>query len=113
MRRRVAVLKLISILYIIPKIWFGIYGNAGATSKKALHVHDLKKNYNIWKGVTAVCLVRIQYMHLEKIVEKAYHNKNGMDVLEDMRVVHKEEKFNRVVQLFIVLCHANFKATEL
>ena len=52
-------------------------------------------------------------MHLEKIVEKAYHNKNGMDVLEDMRVVHKEEKFNRVVQLFIVLCHANFKATEL
>ena len=80
----------ISILYVVPKIWFGVDGNAGATSKKALHVHDLKKNYNRRKGVTAVCLVHIQYMHLEKIVAEAYPNRDNMDVLKDMMVFRRD-----------------------
>ena len=41
MRCIVYVRNFISVLYIVPKIWFGFDGNAGATSKKTLHVHDL------------------------------------------------------------------------
>ena len=36
----VSVYKFIILFYVVPKIWFGVDGNAGATSKKNLHVHD-------------------------------------------------------------------------
>ena len=30
----VAVLKFISVFYVVPKIWFGVYGNSSDKSKK-------------------------------------------------------------------------------
>ena len=35
-RCRLSVGKLISVLYIVPNIWFGVDGNAGATSRKII-----------------------------------------------------------------------------
>ena len=34
-RCRLSVGKLISVLYIVPNIWFGVDGNSGATSKNS------------------------------------------------------------------------------
>ena len=38
-----AVHKLVSVFYSVPKIWFGVDGNADAKRRKILHVHNLPK----------------------------------------------------------------------
>ena len=37
----VSLRKFVSLLYVVSNIWFGVDGNSGAKSKKALYVHNL------------------------------------------------------------------------
>ena len=53
-RCRVAVRKFISVIYVFPKIWFGVDGNADATSKKSLHLYDSSENWKRRNRVEAV-----------------------------------------------------------
>ena len=64
--------------------------------------------------VEAVFSVRLQYMHPEKIAVEAHCNRDNMYVIKDMKVFCKEKtRVNRVYQWCTVLCHGNFKGTEL
>ena len=47
------------------------------------------------------------------IAQEEHSNRDNSDMLEDIRVVWKENKIvNKVHQWFIVLCHGGFKGIE-
>ena len=82
-----------SILYLVPNIWFDVDVNDSVTIKiniymSTTHLKILQQR----NRVGAVFSFHIQYLHPEKIVAKSYRNRDERDVLKYMRVVHKEDK---------------------
>ena len=54
----VSVHKFISILFVVPKIFFGVYWNAG-TEKNNLYMSTISKNSKQQKRVGLICSVYI------------------------------------------------------
>ena len=59
-RFRVPIRKLISVLYVVPNIWSGVYGNSGATIKTNIYMSTTFLNKSKRRNrVGVVCSVII------------------------------------------------------
>ena len=72
------------------------------------------KKSDKWNCVGSILSVQIQYLPPEKTVVEEYRKRYKCDVLEDLRVIQKDEKkVNMIYHWCIFLCRGNFEGMEL